>query len=239
MIGMTTRARRRVVATIPVLALAAAGLATMGATTASAAPSHVAAPVIGDDEYYMNYVAPRAEEAFGTDEEAVVDINGQKTGAVGASPRSRSRSRSTRSTRRATRRPLAGSRSSRASRSQTGKSPKALKNAAKGTQEAKLLTILVEFDENATDDFSDLVRADRVRLDGAASPARCRAARSTTASRTPPTTSSKTTTRCGCPTSPPSTSTRCSSPTRASRSACAPTSRAPTASPASTSPATR
>ena len=69
MIGMTTRARRRVVATIPVLAFAAAGLATMGATTGSTAPSHVSAPVIGDDEYYMNYVAPRAEDAFGSDEE--------------------------------------------------------------------------------------------------------------------------------------------------------------------------
>ena len=71
MFGNTTRARRRVVATIPVLALAAAGLATVGAMPANASPSHVSAPVIGDEEYYMNYVAPRAEEAFGTDQEVV------------------------------------------------------------------------------------------------------------------------------------------------------------------------
>ena len=84
MFGMTTRARRRVVATIPVLALAAAGLATMGATTASTAPSHVAAPVIGDDEYYMNYVSPRAEEAFGTDEEVAAEAAGRSAAGAGA-----------------------------------------------------------------------------------------------------------------------------------------------------------
>ena len=79
MFGNTTRARRRVVATIPVLALAAAGLATMGATSASAAPSHVSAPVISDDEYYMNYVAPRAEAAFGTDDELVDTAAGTRS----------------------------------------------------------------------------------------------------------------------------------------------------------------
>ncbi len=74
-----TRARTRVVATTSVLALAAAGLATFGAVPANASPSHVSAPVIGDDEYYMNYVAPRVEEAFGTDDEVVVDANGTTT----------------------------------------------------------------------------------------------------------------------------------------------------------------
>ena len=91
MLGSTTRARRRVVATIPVLALAAAGLATLGTSTANAAPSHISAPVIGDDEYYMNYVAPRAEEAFGVDQEAVAgSIKGgasaQGTEATQAAP---------------------------------------------------------------------------------------------------------------------------------------------------------
>jgi immune inhibitor A len=155
MFGNTTRARRRVVATIPVLALAAAGLATMSVTTASAAPSHVSSPVIGDDEYYMNYVSPRAEEAFGTDEEAVVDVNGQKTGAVDAST-AIEQAKSV-DTKYAQGNPQAARGLAKLENQSinTGRSPKALKGA-KGTQEAKLLTILVEFDENAADDFSDL-----------------------------------------------------------------------------------
>ena len=138
-------------------------------------------------------------------------------------------------------RPLAGSRSSRRKSITDRQEPEGAeeRQAGASTQEAKLLTILVEFDENANDDFTGVVRADRRSARRTASPARCRADRSTTTSRTRPTTTSRTTTRCGCRTSPPSTSTRCCSPTRASRSACAPTSPAPTASPASTSPATR
>ncbi|MDQ0894202.1 immune inhibitor A domain-containing protein [Agromyces ramosus] len=155
MFGNTTRARRRVVATIPVLALAAAGLATMGATTASAAPSHVASPVIGDDEYYMNYVAPRAESAFGTDDEAVVDVHGKKTGSLDASA-AIELAKSV-DTKYAKGNPQAarGLAKFEDKSIKTGKSPKNLKGA-KSTQEAKLLTILVEFDENAADDFSDL-----------------------------------------------------------------------------------
>lgn len=154
MIGMTTRARRRVVATIPVLALAAAGLATMGATTASAAPSHVAAPVIGDDEYYMNYVSPRAEEAFGTDEEVVADAAGRSTaGADAAIEKADALDRKFGQGNPVAARGLA---KLEAKSITTGKSPKELKNAkqASSTQEAKLLTILVEFDEDAQDDFS-------------------------------------------------------------------------------------
>jgi immune inhibitor A len=154
MIGMTTRARRRVVATIPVLALAAAGLATMGATTASTAPSHVAAPVIGDDEYYMNYVSPRAEEAFGTDEEVVADAAGRSAaGADAAIEKADALDRKF-----GQGNPVAARGLSKleAKAITTGKSPKELKNAkqASSTQEAKLLTILVEFDESAKDDFT-------------------------------------------------------------------------------------
>ncbi|HKH07663.1 MAG TPA: immune inhibitor A domain-containing protein, partial [Agromyces sp.] len=155
MFGNTTRARRRVVATIPVLALAAAGLATMGATTASATPSHVSSPVIGDDEYYMNYVAPRAEEAFGTDDEAVVDINGQKTGAIDASTAIEQAKAVDEKYAQGNPQAARGLAKLENQSIKTGESPKALKGA-KGTQEAKLLTILVEFDENAVDDFSDL-----------------------------------------------------------------------------------
>ena len=77
MSGFTPRARKRAVAAIPVLALAATGLVTFGASTAVAAGSPVSPPVISDSEYYMNYVAPRAEEAFGTDDEVGVDVSGK------------------------------------------------------------------------------------------------------------------------------------------------------------------
>lgn len=172
--GKATRARRRVVATTSVLALAAAGLATFGAVPANATPSHVSAPVIGDDEYYMNYVAPRAESTIGEDDEVVVTVDGAKTTARGASALEQAKAVDAKY---AAGNPQAarGLAKLEDQSNKTGKSPKKLKQeqlkadaqakkSKKGpnykqadvTQEAKLLTILVEFDENAVDDFSDL-----------------------------------------------------------------------------------
>ena len=151
MSGNTSRARRRVVAMIPVLAFAAAGLATMGATPGTAAPSHVSAPVIGDDEYYMNYVAPRADDAFGTDEQVTAGETGRSgAGANAAIEKADALDRKFTQGNPVAARGLA---KLEAKSIETGKSPKALKKA-KGTQEAKLLTILVEFNETANDDFS-------------------------------------------------------------------------------------
>ncbi|WP_353815152.1 immune inhibitor A domain-containing protein [Agromyces sp. SYSU T00266] len=150
MSGKTSRARRRAVATIPVLALAAAGLATVGTSTATAAP----APVIGADEYYMNYAAPRAEAAFTTDEAVDATIDGTaKAGAVSGSVAELSAALDEKYAQGnpATARQLA---KLEAKSIETGKSPKALKKA-KATQEAKLLTILIEFNDQANDDFSD------------------------------------------------------------------------------------
>ncbi|WP_438853283.1 immune inhibitor A domain-containing protein [Agromyces sp. M3QZ16-3] len=151
MSGKTNRARRRVVATLPVLALAAAGLATVGTSTATAAP----APVIGADEYYMNYAAPRAEAAFETDEalDATVDGAGAKTGTVSGAVAELSAGLDKKY---AQGNPAAARQLAKleAKSIKTGKSPKALKKA-KSTQEAKLLTILVEFNDQANDDFSD------------------------------------------------------------------------------------
>ncbi|WP_430646901.1 immune inhibitor A domain-containing protein [Agromyces sp. GXS1127] len=151
MSGKTSRARRRVVATIPVLALAAAGLATVGTSTATAAP----APVIGADEYYMNYAAPRAEAAFETDEalETTVDGKAVKAGAVSGSVAELSAELDKKY---AQGNPAAARQLAKleAKSIETGKSPKALKKA-KSTQEAKLLTILIEFNDQANDDFSD------------------------------------------------------------------------------------
>jgi len=153
MSGNSTRARRRVVATTSVLALAAAGLATFGAVPANATPSHISAPVIGDDEYYMNYVAPRFESELGTDDEAVVDIHGKKTGTPSgeaALELAKSVDQKFAQGNPAAARQLA---KAEAKAQKTGKSPKALKQA-KSQQEAKLLTILVEF--GGTEDFSDV-----------------------------------------------------------------------------------
>lgn len=169
MFGNTTRARRRVVATIPVLALAAAGLATMGATGASAAPSHVSAPVISDDEYYMNYVAPRAEAAFGTDDEVVAGSVAKRTAPEAVAEAEAIDAKYSQGN------PVAakGLAQLEAQSIDTGKSPGQLKREgrsdkgkhknphktpdykqAEETQEAKLLTILVEFNTNANDDFT-------------------------------------------------------------------------------------
>ena len=151
MSGNTSRARRRVVAMIPVLAFAAAGLATMGATPGTTAPAHVSAPVIGDDEYYMNYVAPRADDAFGSDEQVTAGDAGRSgAGANAAIEKADALDRKFTQGNPVAARGLA---KLEAKAIGTGKSPKTLKQA-KGTQEAKLLTILVEFNETANDDFS-------------------------------------------------------------------------------------
>ncbi|WP_448808125.1 immune inhibitor A domain-containing protein [Agromyces bauzanensis] len=156
MSGTTTRARRRAVAAIPVFALVAAGLATAGATGAAAAPDPITPPVISDSEYYMNYVSPRAEEAFGTDDAVVAGEAGRSTaGANAAIEKADALDRKF-----AQGNPVAASGLAKleAKAIETGKSPKELKNlkGSTSTQEAKLLTILVEFDENANDDFTGL-----------------------------------------------------------------------------------
>ncbi len=170
MSGMTARARRRAVATIPVFALVAAGLATAGATGAAAAPDPIAPPVISDSEYYMNYVAPRADNPTVGDEE-VVGGDAAERSALFASTEGADQKF-------AQGNPVAAKALAEleAEAVQTGKSPKQLKaeahkdkkdkkpkkekkdknlkyKEAESTQEAKLLTILVEFNDAANDDF--------------------------------------------------------------------------------------
>lgn len=153
MSGFTGRARKRAVAVIPVLALAATGLVTFSATGAAAADSPVSPPVISDSEYYMNYVAPRAESELSSDDEAVVDLNGNKTGSPSAETALEHAKAVDQKF--AQGNPTAARQLAKieAKAQKTGKSPKNLKQS-KSTQEAKLLTILVEF--GGTEDFSDL-----------------------------------------------------------------------------------
>ncbi|WP_312855023.1 immune inhibitor A domain-containing protein [Agromyces agglutinans] len=166
-------------ASIPLIALAAGGLTAFSASAATAAPAPYSAPVIADDEYYMNYVAPRAEAAFGTDEEALFDIHGNKLTGDGAPDVGAALEAAEAIDEKfAQGNPQAaeGLAMLESESIRSGKSPKELRKErghdhgkghgkkpkkpnykqADETQEAKLLTILVEFEENANDDFSDL-----------------------------------------------------------------------------------
>ncbi|RXZ73326.1 immune inhibitor A domain-containing protein [Agromyces albus] len=154
MTGSTTRARQRSVAVIPVLALVAAGLVTTSTTGAATAPSQGAAPVISDSEHYINYVEPRAEQAFGTDLKVTEGGLGAKQFAADAIEKATALDRKFSEGNPIAARGLA---KLEAKSIETGESPKDLKSRykqAKSTQEAKLLTILVEFSEAANDDFS-------------------------------------------------------------------------------------
>ena len=92
----------------------------------------------------------------------------------------------------------------------TGKSPRFYKQAP-STQTARLLTVLVEFDPNANDDFSGFERpafvgAEECVTEPPGTP--CSAGRSTTSSRTRPRpAAAPTTTPSGCRTSTPATTT--------------------------------
>ncbi|MEL4319444.1 immune inhibitor A domain-containing protein [Leifsonia sp. YIM 134122] len=144
--------RRRVVAVVPILALVAAGLATTAAVGPAVAGPQIA-PTISDSEYYMNYAEPRAEAAFGTDiaidssanrnaEQAILEAQSVDEKFASGNPVA-----------------AQGLAKLESESIKTGKSPKALKSIYKKaatTQKAKLLTILVEFNPNAADDFSNV-----------------------------------------------------------------------------------
>lgn len=152
------RSRLRVAAVVPSLALVVAGLATAGVTgeaTARSADAPTSASATGD-EYYINYVAPRDEESIGSD--VKLSKNGKKNKAVLKSALAKAKAFDAKHAKGnpVTARQLA---KLEAKAIRTGKSPKAIKSQfknAKSTQTAQLLTILVEFNEAAADDFSNV-----------------------------------------------------------------------------------
>lgn len=151
----TARARRRAAATTSAFALAAAGLVALGSGPATAASPGGDAPTatIGADEYYMNYTAPRAEGAFDSSDDSVVaTANGRTRGFSGGKALERAKENDRKF---AQGNPKAAEQLAKteAKAVKTGKNPKNLKKS-KTTQQAKLLTILVEFD--GSEDFSDL-----------------------------------------------------------------------------------
>jgi len=169
----SARVRRRAAATTSVFVLAAAGVATFGAVPASAAPPSAAPPSAqaagtspaaasgspsgksGASDHYINYVAPRAE-AFtdASDDQAVASLGGGASARKTISDTAFERAKEN-DQKHAQGNPVAAAQLAKteAEAVQTGESPKNLKHAD-STQQAKLLTILVEFD--GTEDFSGL-----------------------------------------------------------------------------------
>lgn len=152
MAGTSSRARKRAAAALPALALVASGLAATGAGGMATAAPQGAETSIDASEYYMNYAEPHVEEAFGTDIEVVTGVEAQKAAIAKAAAVDEKF---------ASGNPVAarGLAKLEAKSIETGKSPKELKNrfkGAKSTQEAKLLTILVEFNDQANDDFTNV-----------------------------------------------------------------------------------
>ncbi|MFD6447296.1 immune inhibitor A domain-containing protein [Promicromonospora sp. NPDC060204] len=151
-------------AAIPVLALTVAGLAATGGTTTASATGS-GAPTIESSEHYINYADVAAQPEIDDDVEIRADgstvvhrARGKNGVGVDASVQAASDEIDKK---------FAGGNPTAARKLAeleneavvTGSSPRHIKHSrykrAPQTQEAKLLTILVEFDENANDDFTD------------------------------------------------------------------------------------
>jgi immune inhibitor A len=152
------------VAAIPVFALTVAGLAaTGGATTASATGS--GAPAIESSEHYINYADVAAQPEIGDDVEITADgrtIVHKAEGETGVGVDATVQAASDELDKKfSSGNPAAAKKLAELENEAvvTGSSPKKIKESryksAPQTQEAKLLTILVEFEENANDDFTD------------------------------------------------------------------------------------
>ncbi|HWO51002.1 MAG TPA: protease, partial [Ornithinibacter sp.] len=139
-------------ALVPALALATTGMVAASAGAVTAAPAPVQ-PVQGAaaSEAWINYVQPRAEKAFGTDKKVGKKDGAKQHDAIAkAMEVDRKHPKGN---------PVAARQLAKleARAIKTGQNPKQIKSqykGAKATQQARLLTILVEFNENANDDFS-------------------------------------------------------------------------------------
>jgi immune inhibitor A len=152
----TSKARRRwgAAAVVPAVALMTAGVASAGASgTATAAPATGSQGASAVD--YINYVAPRAEKASVKDVKLTKDAKRNKA-VVDAIERATQVD-----AKHAGGNPVAARQLAKLeAKAIKGKtSPKHIKSQyknAKTTQTAKLLTILVDFNEAAGDDFTDV-----------------------------------------------------------------------------------
>ncbi|WP_422753708.1 immune inhibitor A domain-containing protein [Micromonospora sp. WMMD708] len=143
----STRARRRLLVALPALALVASSLTVTG--SAAAKPAGPATPTrIGADEHYLNYAEPEVQP-----DTAGKEVRGADGIRTPAADEARAYDRKF-----AGGNPLAARELARneARAIRTGQSPRAFKKA-KSTQTAKLLTLLVEFNDQANDDFTGVM----------------------------------------------------------------------------------
>ncbi len=138
--------RRRLLVALPAVALAAASLTVTG--SAAAQTSGPAPATIGADEYYINYAEPEVQPGTGGKE--VKSKDGVFTSAA---DEARAYDRKYAGGNPAAARELA---KLEAKAIRTGQSPRKIKQA-KSTQKAKLLTLLVEFNDEANDDFTNVM----------------------------------------------------------------------------------
>ncbi|MEU5721376.1 immune inhibitor A domain-containing protein [Micromonospora sp. NPDC047738] len=138
--------RRRILVALPAIALAAASLTVTGsaaAQTAGPAPA-----TIGADEFYINYAEPEVQPDTGGKE-----VKGKDGIYTSPGDDAKAYDRKFAGGNPVTARELA---KLEAKAIKTGKSPRQIKQA-KSTQTAKLLTLLVEFNDQANDDFTNVM----------------------------------------------------------------------------------
>ncbi|WDZ86360.1 immune inhibitor A domain-containing protein [Micromonospora cathayae] len=135
--------RRRLIVALPAVALAASALIVPG--NAAAEPTGPAPAVIGADEYYINYAEPAVQpDTEGREVKGKGGIHAPAVDAARAYDRKYARGNPV------TARELA---KAEAKAIRTGENPRRFKKAP-STQTAKLLTLLVEFNDQANDDFT-------------------------------------------------------------------------------------
>ncbi|SKB10369.1 immune inhibitor A domain-containing protein [Aeromicrobium choanae] len=141
------------------LALTASGLAFSTGSVSAAPPPAPPGGAAATAPGYINYVAPRAEISSTPDQ--AVKVNGKRVSQKTAQKQQKALIRAKQVDRKHSQgNPVAARQLARveAESLRTGRSPKEVRDRrfkkAKTTQQAKLLTILVEFNEQANDDFS-------------------------------------------------------------------------------------
>ncbi|MEV4418094.1 immune inhibitor A domain-containing protein [Catellatospora sp. NPDC049609] len=138
------RRKRRLLAGLPVLALAAAGLYGPGTANAVAAPTATISP----SEFYINYAEPAVQpDTHGKEVKGKGGLYGSPAEQAHAFDRKHARGN-----------PLTATQLAKLEHKsiKTGKNPRQLKKAPT-TQVARLLTMLVQYNTSANDDFTDVM----------------------------------------------------------------------------------
>ncbi|WLS46646.1 immune inhibitor A [Micromonospora profundi] len=140
-------ARRRLLVALPAIALAATSLTVTGSAAAQSSATTPQA-VIGADEYYINYAEPEVQ----------TDTNGREVKGKGGVYTPGVDAARAFDQKHARGNPVAARQLAKieAKSIKTGKNPRKIKKAP-STQTAKLLTLLVEFNDQANDDFTGVM----------------------------------------------------------------------------------